>query len=205
MVAKVYANNDIAVVAWNPGHKLDGCMGFCLERIDLTLGARTILPSWVGFADDPDSMPKAQPDGTSKRVRKTTDVWPVQKFVWRDFTARADGKYQYTVTEMIRDGVGNLVKGTWSESTNEVVLTPVVSDHVACYFNRGILSTQALTEDVPLTKDKNGKPVRASGWLKKRLTTSGDPMRARLGGALLTRHCTRTTAIDFRITHVRGS
>jgi hypothetical protein len=167
-------------------------MGFCLERIDLTLGARTILPSWVGFADDPDSMPKAQPDGTSEWVRKTTDVWPVQKFVWRAFTARADGKYQYTVTEMIRDGAGNLVKGTWSESTNEVVLTPVVSDHVACYFNRGILSTQALTEDVPADerqKRQAGESFRLAQETPDNLGRSdASPPRRRVTDATLHAH-----------------
>lgn len=185
MNAKAYANNDIAVIAWNPDQKLVGCLGFCIERVDLALGSRTVLPSWVGFADDPDSKPKVLPDGRTQRIRKTTDIWPVQKFVWRDFTGRAGGKYQYIITEMVKDDKGSLVRGAWTDTSNAVTLTPVVSDNVACYFNRGILSTQALTEDVPLTKDKKGNLVRASGWLKKHLTTIGDPMRARLGGALI--------------------
>ena len=76
MDAKAYANNDITVVAWNPGQKLPDCLGFCIERVDLKLGSRTVLPSWVGFANDPDSKPKQLPDGRSQRIRKTTDVWP---------------------------------------------------------------------------------------------------------------------------------
>lgn len=186
MVAKAYSNNDIAVVAWNPGKKLEGCMGFCVERIDMVHGSRTVLPSWVGFAGDPDSKPKVNPDGTSKRVRKTTDEWPIQKFVWRDFTAQAGGRYQYKITQMVRDDSGKLVEGEWTATSNEVELTPVVSPHVACYFNRGILSTQAITEKVPLSKDKKtGQMVRASGWLRRRLNTAGDPTRMRLGGALI--------------------
>ena len=185
MSAKAYSNNDIAVVAWNTGRKISGCMGFCVERIDLALGSRTVLPSWVGFADDADSRPKKLADGRTQRTRKTTDVWPVQKFVWRDFTARAGGKYQYVITAMIEDAAGTLVRGDWTATSNEVDLTPLVSDHVACYFNRGILSTQALTEQIPLTKTKAGKFVRASGWLTDHLTTIGDPLRARLGGTLI--------------------
>lgn len=185
MTAKAYANNDIAVVAWNPEKKLAGCLGFCVERIDQSLGSRTVLPSWVGFAGDPDSKPKTLDDGRTQRVRKTTDVWPVQKFVWRDFTARAGGTYKYVITAMVKDAAGKLVKGDWSATSDEVSLTPLMSDHVACYFNRGILSTQALTEQIPLTKGKNGKLTRATGLLKTHLTTIGDPLRTRLGGALI--------------------
>ena len=72
-------------------------MGLCVERIELAYGSRTVLPRWVSFADDPD-RPTVNPDGTSKRVHKTTHEWPVHKFIWREFTARAGGGYQYKIT-----------------------------------------------------------------------------------------------------------
>ena len=183
--SRACANNDVAILAWNPGGPIANCLGFCVQRVDVITGTTTTLPSWVGFAGDRDSLPKILPDGRTQRTQKTTDIWPIQKFIWRDLEAKAGGTYRYVITAMIKDGGNSLIKGSWTSTTNPVTLNPVVSDNLACYFNRGILSTQALTEVIPLVKNKQGQMVRDPGALRKHLTQSGDPMRAQLGGALI--------------------
>lgn len=185
MEVRAYANNDVAFVAWNPGGPIEGCLGFCVERIDLDHGTRTTLPSWTGWEGDDDAKPKELPDGRTQRQRRTTDIWPVQKFVWRDLTAHRGSRYQYVITPMLADGEGRLRRSADSGTSNPVTLTPLVSPNIACYFNRGILATQALNEEIPLALNARREAVRSSGALKKRLLDVEDPLRRRLAGDLL--------------------
>lgn len=182
---RALANNDVAFVAWNPGGAIEGCLGFCVERIDLDHGTRTTLPSWTGWEDEHDAQPHRLPDGRIERQRRTTDVWPVQKFVWRDLTARHGTRYRYAVTPMLSDGRGGLRRSPDTGTSNEIVLTPLVSPNIACWFNRGILATQALNEEIPLAKNAKGEAIRSAGALKKRLLDVEDPLRRRLAGDLL--------------------
>ncbi|HEX5185372.1 MAG TPA: hypothetical protein VFV86_00655 [Nitrososphaeraceae archaeon] len=91
MKAIAFSNNDIGLVVWKY-KKIPKCLGFCLSRIDLQSRVEYILPAWVGFKEP-----------TSSKVSKprTTMEWPVQKFNWRDFTAKRGGFYQYKVVPMV--------------------------------------------------------------------------------------------------------
>jgi hypothetical protein len=73
--AIAFCDNDVVVVAWSYGHKVEGCMGFAVYRID-PAGVETALPSMAVF-----------PGFTPKRGQ-TTASFPVQKFYWKDPYAR---------------------------------------------------------------------------------------------------------------------
>ena len=75
------ANNDVVQVVWRFDAALPGCLGFEVSRQDNAAdpnGTWTALPAWVGFKGQ--NNPQWQP--------KTTTVWPIQKFEWKDLTAK---------------------------------------------------------------------------------------------------------------------
>ena len=123
------ANNDVAFVSWSYDSKIPNCLGFSLRRIDAA-GMPTVLPAWVGF----------QGDSNPQWLGRTTDDWPVQKFNWRDFTAKPGGTYRYQIVPMV--GAPGQLKPAIQQAleTNPVTLTPQCGPFLA-YFNRGILST----------------------------------------------------------------
>src|ERR1700761_5694470 len=87
-------SNDVVFVAWKYEKEIPGCLGFSVRRRCLDAGASTDyepLPAWVGWQGGSNADWKPQ----------TTDVWPVQKFSWRDFTAQAGSTYQYQVVPMV--------------------------------------------------------------------------------------------------------
>ncbi len=168
--AVALANNDVVFLAWSYDEKVDGCLGFAVHRIDPG-GANVPLPAWIGFHGE--SNPDWKP--------ATTDRWPVQKFAWRDLTAERGKTYTYEIVPMVGAPGALAPKDDLRLTTNEVTLTPVCSDGVSAYFNRGILSTQALAH--VLKKDKNGAP--SSDDLLEKIKTVGDPVRAALAGQII--------------------
>ena len=138
MNAVAIANNDVAILAWVGGQKIPDCLGFAIYRTDLSSGTTVPLPAWVGFRGDTNA-------GWEPR---TTEVWPVQKFHWKDLTAKRGGLYQYRILPMVGTP-GNCKPApapVWE--TNPVHLTPDRGEAFT-FFNRGILSTQSLARQLP--------------------------------------------------------
>jgi phosphatidylserine/phosphatidylglycerophosphate/cardiolipin synthase-like enzyme len=79
--ARAWANNEVAYVAWAADGRIPGCLGFEVTRVivgnDGSL-ERVKCATWVPFKGqrNPDWLPQ------------DAGVWPVQKFSWRDLTAR---------------------------------------------------------------------------------------------------------------------
>lgn len=81
VAARAWANNEVAYVAWVADGRLPGCLGFEVTRVivhDDGRLERIKCAAWVPFKGqrNPDWLPQ------------DTGVWPVQKFSWRDLTAR---------------------------------------------------------------------------------------------------------------------
>jgi phosphatidylserine/phosphatidylglycerophosphate/cardiolipin synthase-like enzyme len=168
--AVAYANNDVALIAWSYSAKITNCLGFALYRAESGTDAWEALPAWVGF----------QGETNPNHDHKTTEVWPIQKFSWKDVTAKRGATYKYKVVPMLGTA-GNLTADTSNGlETNEVTLR---ADHgsIAAYFNRGILSTQFVARQLPSTK--SGGPSSAA--LKDRIDQPGDPLRQALAGQML--------------------
>jgi phosphatidylserine/phosphatidylglycerophosphate/cardiolipin synthase-like enzyme len=169
MNALAIANNDVAIVAWLCQEKIPGCLGFAVYRTDLSSGITAPLPAWVGFPGE--SNKNWQP--------RTTEQWPVQKFHWKDLTAKPGGLYQYRIVPMTGKP-GSLQPAAapvWE--TNPIHLTPD-RGNVFTYFNRGILSTQALAHQLP-----QGNDARMFKVLRDRIDQPGDPLRSRLAGQII--------------------
>jgi phosphatidylserine/phosphatidylglycerophosphate/cardiolipin synthase-like enzyme len=168
MPAIAISNNDVAFIAWQLDAKIPNCLGFAVYRKD-SHGKEEPLPAWVGFQG------QSNPDWQAK----TTEIWPVQKFTWRDLTAKRGETYTYRIVPMV--GTPDHLKAQPGAAlvTRPVTITEK-RGNVAAFFNRGILSTQFLVHQLP--KGPGGAPNYVK--LKNRIDQPGDPLRDRLSGQL---------------------
>lgn len=168
--ADAFANNDVAFVAWQYAQRIPNCLGFAVYRTDFKTNKKVALPAWVGFQQQTNKDWKAQ----------TTEIWPVQKFSWRDLTAARGSTYQYQIVPMVGEP-GKLQPLLDSAlQTNQITLTPA-HGHYSAYFNRGILSTQSLAHKIP--QGPQGGPNYEV--LEQHIAHPGDPLRNRLAGQLI--------------------
>ena len=174
--ALALANNDIAQIVWRYDTKIAGCLGFAVYRKEGAPdgdGAWVPLPAWVGFVGQ--SNPSWTP--------KTTEVWPIQKFDWKDPTAKRGATYSYRIVPVSGDPAGLAPLTQHPEQAllaGPVTLAPQCGSFDA-YFNRGILSTQFLTHQVAPGPD--GAPNYKV--LTNRIDQPGDPLRAALAGQMI--------------------
>jgi phosphatidylserine/phosphatidylglycerophosphate/cardiolipin synthase-like enzyme len=168
MPAIALSNNDVVFLAWQVEAKIADCLGFAVYRMPKG-GTEEALPAWVGFKGD------SNPDWKAK----TTETWPIQKFTWRDLTAKSGETYVYRIVPMV--GTPGDLKPLSDRvmTTEAVTVTPDRGDCFA-YFNRGILSTQFLARQLP--HDPSGAPSFTA--LKGRIDQPGDPLRNQLSGGL---------------------
>lgn len=168
--AVALANNDVVLLAWSYEKAIPDCLGFAIYRHEAN-GARTALPAWIGFHGE--SNPDWKP--------KDTEDWPIQKFFWRDLTATWGHTYSYEIVPRMGKP-GELTSAEDRQlTTNDVTLTPTCSTNVSAYFNRGILSTQALAHALP--KDEKGVPDGTK--LLEHIKKADDPIRKALAGQVV--------------------
>jgi len=168
MPAIAISNNDVAFLAWTVEKKIPSCLGFAIFRKEGSQ-PEVPLPAWVGFQGQSNLDWKA----------KTTVVWPVQKFTWKDLTAKRGAKYVYRIVPMIGAPDALEPQAPCALVTNEVAISGKCGTFGA-YFNRGILSTQSLVHQLP--KGPSGAPNYLK--LKDRIDQPGDPLRNSLSGQL---------------------
>ncbi|MBI3197287.1 MAG: hypothetical protein HYZ40_07215 [Rhodospirillales bacterium] len=177
--AHAIANNDVVHIGWSFDAPLPGCEGFALYRqpADGSADWRP-LSSLLIFED------RSGPD----TLRETT-LRPVDKFSWRDFLDRdsRDVAVRYKIVPMHKGANGlEPMPGVPNPVTDPVEATEELGD-IDVYFNRGILSTQALsrllTEYSGTAPDKL-KPGVSVDTLMKALDDPAGKARARLSGEL---------------------
>jgi phosphatidylserine/phosphatidylglycerophosphate/cardiolipin synthase-like enzyme len=174
--ALVLANNDITQIAWRYDAKIPGCLGFAVYRKEGTPDGPSPwvpLPAWVGFVG------QANPSWT----RKTTEVWPVQKFEWKDLTAQRGTTYSYKIVPVSGNPSSQAPLTQHADIAlvaGPATLTPQRGSF-STYFNRGILSTQFLSHAVP--PGPSGAPNYKV--LTDRIDQPGDPLRIALAGQIL--------------------
>ncbi len=169
--AVAFTDNDIVMVAWSYGKKPVGCMGFALYRIDQS-GKETPLPSHAVFKGD------------TIKAGQTTEEFPVQKFYWKDPYARlvaektGNRKFRYKVVPL--EGDPHSLKPMTNLPhiiSNEVEISPKISEDMDAYFNRGLISTQRVARAF------GGNP--GTEPLLKRVSDEKDPLRASLSGDMV--------------------
>jgi phospholipase D-like protein len=135
-----FADNDIILTAWSYSKKPEGCMGFAIYRID-DEGKETPLPSHAVFK------------GGTIRRGQTTKKYPVQKFYWKDPYARlvaentGNRKFRYKVMPL--EGKPHALRPMRDLAflvSNEVEISPAVSKEMNAFFNRGLISTQHVSD-----------------------------------------------------------
>jgi len=168
--AKAFANNDVVLLVWTYDQPIPGCLGFCIKRKNVNSSKEVTLESMVGF----------KKESIEKREFKPTNKWPIQKFNWRDFSAESGQTYQYTIIPMI-GASDNLKEANANRhlETNIVTLSPG-KGKVKAYFNRGILSTQFVSSQVP----KSVLGIPNYKILLERLKQPGDQLRNSLADEL---------------------
>ena len=168
MKAVAFSNNDIAVAAWTFGGRVSGCLGFAIYRVDVKAGTETCLPALATFPGQDASGPR------------TTAQDPVQKFFWKDLTAKRGGSYRYRIVPMGGTPTALTPLGVGSLTTIIVQLTP---DHgvLSAYFNRGILATQATAHTLHDSGDLDGMKAE----LLRRIAEPGDALRMDLAGDMI--------------------
>ena len=136
--AIAFCDNNVVVVAWSYGHKVEGCMGFAVYRVDPS-GKEAALPSMAVF-----------PGFTPKRGQ-TTASFPVQKFYWKDPYARlvadesGNRRFRYKIVPLAGEP-GSLKPMTVAFLvSNEIEIGPTVAPKWRAFFNRGLISTQRVS------------------------------------------------------------
>ena len=173
MPALALSNNDVVQLFWQTDAKLAGCLGFTIDRQEAG-GQWVTLPAWVGFR------------GQSNKpwTPNTTQVWPVQKFSWKDVEAKRGKTYSYRIRPVQGDpgSLQPLAPMPGIELTaGPVTVTPACGNSFSAYFNRGILSTQFVAHAI--APGPSGAPNYRT--LTDRIDQPGDPLRAALAGQII--------------------
>lgn len=197
VAAKAWCNNQVAYLAWRSDGVINDCLGFSITRIHDD-GMRRVLPTWVAFTG------QSNPDWREQ----DTNVWPVQKYMWRDLTLRrsrdslkirdAGFTVQYEITPVGRHSP-DLPLAPLAPHPNAYVGSPIPlafigpsiltnkievgleRGQISVAFNNGILSTQNLRKQLDTPK---GTAPSASE-LRRRIETIDDPTRNYLAGDVL--------------------
>jgi hypothetical protein len=147
--AVAFTNNDVVTIAWSYGAKPEGCMGFALYRIDAK-GKETALPSHAVFP------------GATIKAGQTTAQFPIQKFYWKDVYARLvgdkTGNYTFRYKVVPLEGLPDALKPMASLpilTTNQVTVSGVCSSSLTAIFNRGLISTQHVSQALKGNISKN--------------------------------------------------
>lgn len=169
--AVAFANNDVITIAWSYGERPDGCMGFAIYRIDAK-GKETPLPSHAVFP------------GQTIKPGQTTAQFPIQKFYWKDVYARPIAEqtksftFRYKIVPLEgKPGSLTPMKSLPFLTTNEVELTSVCSPSLSATFNRGLISTQHVSDAL------KGIPTKKA--LIDKIANEKDPLRKSLSGDMI--------------------
>ena len=167
----VIANCDNIMLAWTSDNFISDCRGFALMRENSKDGQpvkRDFVQSWVGFRGE------KHKEGESR----STEEWPVQRYVWTDLLADTGDRLRYRIIPMLRLTVGapltRAAESEWSPWSDIVEVGTGKTKGIEAYFNRGIVPGQFLARQRPTKKQ-----------ITQAITDSRSPNRRFLGGELL--------------------
>src|SRR5216683_5524643 len=129
---KVYDNGDHACLVWLPsdGNPIPNCRGFAIRR--LAQGQESYLHGFVGFSD------------TDRLDPKNPWKFPVQRFMWWDYSVKPGDSVQYSVVPVVgpnKDAL-TLDKPNASPLTPVLNITGQLTPHISAFFNKGIVAAQ---------------------------------------------------------------
>jgi phosphatidylserine/phosphatidylglycerophosphate/cardiolipin synthase-like enzyme len=174
----VFNNGDHTCVAWRPADAdpatwapLAGCRGFAVER-KLTRNGVT-SQSWlrnrVGFAEG------AAAPGNDEAWR-----WPLQRYLWWDYSVRPGDTVSYRVAPMIGRAAALVApdEATAADWTAPQLVGSEFGDDISAWFNRGIIASQWVERALAAQGAADRKTLMAA------ISEKGNPLREQLGGLL---------------------
>jgi len=151
---KAYTGSNSVLLALNIDDSMrSGLLGFAIERVDVATGKRRWLNGLLNFPG------VSRPPG----VPTPTNLAPIQKFRWADYTTTAGESYQYIVNP-VYGAPGNLKLAPGPTIT--VQPRPMAGRHIV-HFNRAAAASQAFSRafrDVDLEIDAARKAGRLSEY-----------------------------------------
>ncbi len=170
---KAYDNGDHVCLVWLPTDlkPIPGCRGFGIRRT-LNGGAPAFLQNHVGFSD-----------GQAPPAAGQEWKWPVQRYLWWDYSANPGDTVQYQIVPVVGTNQNSLtlVENLKSDLTSPLRITGQDGKSIAAYFNRGIIASQWVTKQLA-AEAKNQQLNKTS--LTSVIQKPGDPLRNGLSGLL---------------------
>ncbi len=168
---KIYDNGDHTCIVWLPsdGKLIPGCRGFTIQSKRTRAGQQITYycHGFVGFSPNDTLDPK--------------NPWkfPVQRYLWWDYSVQPGDVVQYTVIPVIRDSSNNLslATGLASPTTPAMTITGQSTDHIASYFNKGIVASQWVSRAL-------ANPAYKGQKISAIVQKPGDALRNALSGLL---------------------
>ncbi len=175
-LARAIANNDIVYLWWTYSAKIPNCLGFSVRRLVAGKPARA-LPAFVGF------KPGTKQE-LAEKPKHDTDQCPIQSYQWKDLFVPEETDVSYEIVPLT--GTPDPQTGTLkspvelTELRVETGVTRATDDFgpVRVFFNRGIISTQALASKLP--KGPSGMPKAEA--LRRHIEDPDDQIRGMLAG-----------------------
>lgn len=168
---KIYDNGDHTCIVWLPsdGKPISGCRGFTIQSKRTRTGKQVTnyCHGFVGFSPT-DTL---DPNNPWK--------FPVQRYLWWDYSIQQGDVVQYTVIPVVRDRNNNLSLATAlaSPTTPAMTITGQSTAHIGAYFNKGIVASQWVSRALANSAYKGQK---ISAIVQK----PGDALRNALSGLL---------------------
>lgn len=168
---KVYDNGDHTCIVWLPsdGKPISGCRGFTIQS-KRTRAGQTVTNYCHGFVGF-----------TPNDTLDLNNAWkfPVQRFLWWDYSVQPGDVVQYTVIPVTRDSGNNLTLANdlASPTTPAMTISGQNTDHISAYFNKGIVASQWVSRAL-------ANPAYKGKKIKDIVQTPGDALRNGLSGLL---------------------
>jgi phosphatidylserine/phosphatidylglycerophosphate/cardiolipin synthase-like enzyme len=168
---KIYDNGDHTCIVWLPSDSkpIPGCRGFTIQSTRTRAGQQTTTycHGFVGFSPT-DTL---DPNNPWK--------FPVQRYLWWDYSVQPGDIVQYTVIPVVRDSSNNLSLATdlASPTTPPMTITGQSTDHIAAYFNKGIVASQWVSRAL-------ANPAYKGQKISAIVQKPGDALRNGLSGLL---------------------
>ncbi len=170
---KVYDNGDHTCLVWLPAdlQPIPQCRGFAIQRT-LNRTQQAFLQNHVGFTDG------QQPPAKGQEWK-----WPIQRYLWWDYSVNPGDQVQYQVIPVIGPNAQSLRLATElaSPQTPVVEITGQDGKSIAAYFNRGIIASQWVARELA-AEEKNQQANKTA--LMSVVKQPGDPLRNGLSGLL---------------------
>ncbi len=168
---KIYDNGDHTCIVWLPSDSkpIPGCRGFTIQSKRTRAGAQVTnyCHGFVGFSPT-DTL---DPNNPWK--------FPVQRYLWWDYSVQPGDVVQYTVIPVVRDSSNNLALANdlASPTTPPMTITGQSTPHISSYFNKGIVASQWVSRAL-------ANPAYKGQKISAIVQKPGDALRNGLSGLL---------------------